>query len=71
MVQAAIDGCGIALAPLKMFRHYLEDGRLVQASPITVRAGSYWLTRLKSRAETPAMKTFSDWLLCGVRDLSL
>lgn len=63
MVQAAIDGCGIALAPPKMFRHYLKDGRLVQASPITICAGSYWLTRLKSKAETPAMRAFREWLL--------
>ncbi len=25
-------------------------------------SGRYWLTRLKSRPETEAMRTFADWL---------
>lgn len=32
-----------------------------------IDAGRYWLTRLKSRRETPAMRAFRDWLVirCG------
>ncbi len=63
MVQAAIQECGIALVPLNMFQRELAEGRLVQASPVTISVGSYWLTRLKSKVETPAMTTFRSWLI--------
>ncbi|MDE1145290.1 MAG: LysR family transcriptional regulator [Azospirillaceae bacterium] len=63
MIQAAMLGEGIALAPPAMFRRELEDGRLVQPFAIAVDTGSYWLTRLLSRPLTPGIKAFQDWLL--------
>ena len=30
-----------------------------------VAVGDFWLTRLKSRSETPAMSAFRAWLLAG------
>lgn len=61
MVQAAVQGAGVALAPPKMFGRELHGRQLVQPFPIEVEAGSYWLTRLKSRPPTPAMAAFRDW----------
>ncbi len=63
MVQAAIQGDGVALAPARMFSPELNSGRLVRPFEIEVDAGSYWLTRLKSRRTTRAMAAFRDWLL--------
>lgn len=62
LVEAAARGMGVALVPVAMFSHDLERGRLVQPFDIVASAGSYWLTRLKSRAESAAMKAFRQWL---------
>jgi len=65
MVQVALRGEGVALAPPLMFRDELASGRLVQPFPTTVRTGAYWLTRLRSRPETTAMTSFRQWLTNG------
>ena len=62
MVEAAMQGAGVALAPSMMFARDLEQGRLVRPFPLEVSAGRYWLTWLKSRAVTPALAAFRDWL---------
>ncbi|RWX75990.1 LysR family transcriptional regulator [Neorhizobium lilium] len=62
MVEAALQGVGIALAPPLMFSRHLSSGALQQPFPICISKGSYWLTRLKSRAATPAMEMFRNWL---------
>jgi LysR family transcriptional regulator, regulator of gene expression of beta-lactamase len=62
MVQAAIRGEGVALAPPSMFQRELEQGLLTQPFPQELDLGSYWLVRLNSRTETPAMISFRDWL---------
>lgn len=62
MVAAAIMGRGIALAPACMFRSALTSGALVQPFDVEADCGGYWLTRLMSREETPAMRAFRDWL---------
>ncbi|MBT2300211.1 LysR family transcriptional regulator [Variovorax paradoxus] len=63
MVEAAMQGAGIALAPASMFERELGEGRLVRPLATEVMTGSYWLTRLRSRAPSPAMEVFSTWLL--------
>jgi LysR family transcriptional regulator of beta-lactamase len=63
MVEAAMQGAGVALAPASMFVRELQDGRLAQPLSIEVMAGDYWLTRLRSRPSSPSMKLFRDWLL--------
>ena len=67
MVQAALRGEGVALAPPCMFTRELRAGRLVQPFAQTLDAGSYWLTRQLSREPTMAMRAFADWLRaeCG------
>jgi LysR family transcriptional regulator, regulator of gene expression of beta-lactamase len=62
LMEVAARGVGVALVPVAMFRQEIEAGRIVQPFTITVQTGSYWLTRLKSRAETPSMRAFRRWL---------
>lgn len=63
MVEAALQGAGVALAPPLMFSRQLAVSALVQPFPIYISKGSYWLTRLKSRSVTSAMQMFRNWLL--------
>ncbi len=63
MAEAAMQGAGVALVPSAMFERELADGRLQRPLPTEVMTGSYWLTRLRSRKPTPAMKAFRAWLL--------
>lgn len=63
MVQAAMRGEGVALAPYGLFRREIEGGQIVRPFAIEVEVDGYWLTRLKSRAPTPAMRAFRAWIL--------
>ncbi|WP_433769848.1 LysR family transcriptional regulator [Pseudomonas putida] len=63
MMEAALQGAGVALAPPLMFSRQLAVGGIEQPFPIHITTGSYWLTRLQSRAETSAMAAFKGWLL--------
>lgn len=63
MAEAAVQGTGVALLPVSMFERDLRQERLIQPFAIGVTLGAYWLTRLKSRTETQAMRAFRDWLL--------
>jgi LysR family transcriptional regulator of beta-lactamase len=63
MVEAAMQGAGVALAPALMFDHELNTGRLVRPFEVEVHAGSYWLTSLKNRPMTPAMQLFGQWIV--------
>jgi LysR family transcriptional regulator of beta-lactamase len=62
MIETALQGAGVALAPPLMFSRHLAAGALEQPFPIYVSKGSYWLTRLKSRTVNPAMDAFRTWL---------
>ncbi|WP_321908338.1 MULTISPECIES: LysR family transcriptional regulator [unclassified Paraburkholderia] len=62
MVEAAMQGAGIALAPVSMFERDLAAGRLVRPFDIEVHAGSYWLTSQKGKTATPAMRAFNQWI---------
>lgn len=68
MVEAAIQGAGVALAPVAMFRRPLAVGLIEQPFSVTVCKGAYWLTSLKSRPETPTMRAFRDWLFAMVAE---
>lgn len=63
MMEAALQGLGVALAPPSMFSRHLTSGAVMQPFPVTISLGSYWLTRLQSKPQTSAMQAFSDWLL--------
>jgi len=62
MVQAAIRGEGVALAPYGLFRREIEAGQLVRPFPIECDVGGYWLTWVKARPPSAAMQAFRDWL---------
>ncbi|NSY49752.1 LysR substrate-binding domain-containing protein [Agrobacterium tumefaciens] len=66
MMEAALQGLGVALAPPSMFPRHLASGAIVQPFPVTISLGSYWLTRLQSKPPTPAMQAFSDWMFTNI-----
>ena len=63
LADAAAQGAGVALLPVRLFSRDLRGGRLVRLFDTQVELGSYWLTRLKTRRETDAMRAFRDWLV--------
>ena len=62
LAEAAAQGAGVALLPVPMFSRDLQSGRLVRLFDVEVDVGGYWLTRMKTRRKTAAMKAFQDWL---------
>src|SRR3990167_5760540 len=66
MMEAALQGAGVALAPARMFSRQLENDVIRQPFEMGITTGSYWLTRLQSRAETPAMVAFKGGLQASV-----
>jgi LysR family transcriptional regulator of beta-lactamase len=62
MVEAVAQGAGVALVPTSMFSRQLLSGTIVQPFETSVLTGSYWLTWLKSREETSAMRKFRAWM---------
>lgn len=63
MMEAAIQGAGVALAPPLMFARLLGTGEIVQPFDVSIALGSYWLTRLQSKRPSGAMQSFVNWLL--------
>lgn len=62
IADAAAAGAGVGLLPARLFSQDLAGGRLVRLFDVEVDAGRYWLTRLRSRPETPALRAFREWL---------
>ncbi|MCV3241665.1 LysR family transcriptional regulator [Mesorhizobium sp. ZC-5] len=63
MMEAAVQGVGIALAPPLMFARLLATGAIVQPFATSISTGSYWLTKLQTKSTTGAMDAFRSWLL--------
>ena len=63
LAEAAAQGAGMALLPVKMFARELQQGRLAQPFAQELHRGAYWLTQLQSRASTEAMTAVRGWLL--------
>lgn len=68
MIQAALQGEGVALAPPLMFQRDLRDGRLMQPFAMSVSTGAYWLVTLKHKTPSPAMTAFRAWLLAEAEE---
>jgi LysR family transcriptional regulator, regulator of gene expression of beta-lactamase len=66
MAEAAALGAGVVLLPVGMFERDLSLGRLVQPFDTEVPMGDYWLTSLKSKPETDAMRAFRLWIVATV-----
>jgi len=62
LAEAAAQGAGMALLPVRMFERELRQGRLVRPFAQELHRGAYWLTRLQSRPVTEAMAAFGGWL---------
>lgn len=63
MIETVIHIGGAALVPAKMFARELAAGQLVRPFDTEIDMGSYWLTWLKSKPQTPAMEIFRDWIV--------
>jgi LysR family transcriptional regulator of beta-lactamase len=66
MADAAAQGLGVALVPIKLFMHDLRHGRLVRPFAAESGSGAYWLTQLKSKQMTAGMRAFRAWLFSSV-----
>lgn len=63
LVQAAIDGQGIAMARDSLVRDDIAAGRLVQLFDLTLPMDKfYWLVTPSPPPYRPALQTFVDWL---------
>jgi LysR family transcriptional regulator of beta-lactamase len=62
IASAAAASLGVGLLPAAMFAAELARGQLIRPFETQVDAGSYWLTRLNSKAESAAMRAFAAWL---------
>jgi len=67
MAAAAAAGAGVALLPPAMFSRELATETLARPFAAEIDAGGYWLTRLHSRPETPAMAAFRTWIADSLR----
>ncbi len=68
VLQAALDGQGLAIGRLLFIKERLRLGQLVQVLPAVVtspRAG-HWLVSGRGRRFTPAMTCFADWLTAEI-----
>src|SRR6267378_8142581 len=64
VIDAAINGQGIALARTTLSAWDLINGRLVRPFPETLRlSNTYWIICPKATSALPKIVTFRDWLL--------
>jgi len=67
MIQAAIDGLGIALAQEAYVRDDLANGRLVRPFEIDLPSDyAHYLVTPETTAERPKVKAFREWLLAEI-----
>jgi LysR family glycine cleavage system transcriptional activator len=63
LCEAAADGLGIALVPPFLVEHDLAQGRLARLDDRDFRSDrSYYLIYPESKAESPGLSVFRDWL---------
>ena len=71
VIDAAVDGQGIALARTTLAAWDLISGRLVRPFKDAMRLSrTYWIVCPKATSELPKIKIFQDWLLSeAARDI--
>lgn len=63
VIQAAIDGLGIAMGRSPLVERALREGKLVQPlAAVAPSQFSYWLVCRHAALETPAVRAFAAWL---------
>ena len=69
ILQAALDGQGVALGILPFVQEELSKGRLVRPFELSIDPGqAYYLLYRKNTLEKPAVKAVRTWLLEQVQD---
>jgi LysR family glycine cleavage system transcriptional activator len=69
LIDAAIDGQGIALARTALAAWDLINGRLVRPIDASLRmANTYWIVCPKAAANVPKIVTFRNWVLAETAD---
>jgi LysR family glycine cleavage system transcriptional activator len=69
LIDAAIDGQGIALARTALAAWDLINGRLVRPVEISLRmANTYWIVCPKAVSNVPKIATFRNWVLAETAD---
>jgi LysR family glycine cleavage system transcriptional activator len=64
LIDAAIDGQGIALARTALAAWDLINGRLVRPVDVELRmANTYWIVCPKATADLPKIAIFRNWVL--------
>ncbi len=64
LIQAAIDGQGIALGSTTFVEEYLENGKLVKPFEVVLRNEfAYYIVCPQKHLQNPAVKAFKEWLL--------
>ena len=69
LIDAAVDGQGIALARTALAAWDLINGRLVTPFPVALPlTKSYWIVCPEATANLPKLTTFRGWLLADARE---
>ena len=69
LIDAAVDGQGVALARTALAAWDLINGRLIRPIDVSLRmANTYWIVCPKATSALPKIATFREWLLAEVAD---
>jgi DNA-binding transcriptional LysR family regulator len=69
LIDAAIDGQGVALARTALAAWDLINGRLVRPIDVSLRmSNTYWVVCPKATSGLPKIATFRNWLLAEAAD---
>jgi LysR family glycine cleavage system transcriptional activator len=69
LIDAAIDGQGVALALTTLAAWDLINGRIVRPFDIGLRLSrTFWIVCPKTSSTMPKIKTFREWLLAEAAD---
>ena len=69
LIDAAVDGQGVALARTTLAAWDLISGRLVRPFDVGLKlARTYWIVCPKANSTKPKVATFRDWLLVEAAD---
>ena len=64
LIQAAIDGQGVALGSTTFVENHLKSGRLVKPFDVTLRNDfAYYVVSTEQKLLNPSVRAFKDWLL--------
>jgi len=68
LIDAAVDGQGVALTRTALAAWDLINGRLVRPIDVLRMPNTYWIVCPKVTSSVPKIATFRNWLLAGAAD---